>query len=203
VGFLAPQANSPDLGRGLTNGSYAALGQIAFRPSDAFNIGLTYVRAYQNSESGVNLLGSTGSFNANRPFGNFATTTNNYGIEALLRPSSKFDISGWVGYTTAEAEAGPFQGSDADIFYWASTIALRDFGSKGNVLGVVFGQPPKVTDSDVIEDPDTSYHLEAFYRLRLNDNIIITPGVLVIFNPEHNNNNDTIYVGTLRTTFTF
>ncbi len=203
VGFLAPQANSPDLGRGLTNGSYAALGQIAFRPSDAFNIGLTYVRAYQNSESGVNLLGSTGSFNANRPFGNFATTTNNYGIEALLRPSSKFDISGWVGYTTAEAEAGPFEGSDADIFYWASTIALRDFGSKGNVLGVVFGQPPKVTDSDVIEDPDTSYHLEAFYRLRLNDNIIITPGVLVIFNPEHNNNNDTIYVGTLRTTFTF
>ncbi|NJM70103.1 MAG: iron uptake porin [Scytonema sp. RU_4_4] len=203
VGFLAPQANSPELGRGLVNGSFAALGQISFRPSDAFNIGLTYVRTYQNSESGVNLLGSTGSFNANRPFGNFATTTNNYGIEALFRPSSKFGISGWVGYTTAEAEAGPFKGADADIFYWAGSIALRDFGSKGNVLGVVFGQPPKVTDSDVIEDPDTSYHLEAFYRLRVNGNIIITPGVLVIFNPEHNNNNDTIYVGTLRTTFTF
>jgi hypothetical protein len=203
VGFLAPQASNPGLGSGLINGSYAALGQIAFRPSDAFNIGLTYVRTYQNSESGVNLLGSTGSFNANRPFGNFATTTNNYGIEAVFRPSSKFDISGWVGYTTAEAEAGPFEGSNADIFYWAGSMALRDFGRQGNVLGVVFGQPPKVTSSDVIEDPDTSYHLEAFYRLRLNDNIILTPGVLVIFNPEHNNNNDTIYVGTLRTTFTF
>ena len=203
VGFLAPQASNPGLGSGLINGSYAALGQIAFRPSDAFNIGLTYVRTYQNSESGVNLLGSTGSFNANRPFGNFATTTNNYGIEAVFRPSSKFDISGWVSYTTAEAEAGPFEGSNADIFYWAGSMALRDFGRQGNVLGVVFGQPPKVTSSDVIEDPDTSYHLEAFYRLRLNDNIILTPGVLVIFNPEHNNNNDTIYVGTLRTTFTF
>jgi hypothetical protein len=203
VGFLAPQASNPGLGSGLVNGSYAALGQIAFRPSDAFNIGLTYVRTYQNSESGVNLLGSTGSFNANRPFGNFATTTNNYGIEAVFRPSSKFDISGWAGYTTAEAEAGPFEGANADIFYWAGSVALRDFGRQGNVLGVVFGQPPKVTDSDVIEDPNTSYHLEAFYRLRLNDNIILTPGVLVIFNPEHNNNNDTIYVGTLRTTFTF
>jgi hypothetical protein len=203
VGFLAPQGNNPDNGRGLINGSYAVIGQIGFHPSNAFNIGLTYVRSYFNSEGGVNLLGSTGSFNATRPFGNFATTTNNYSIAAFLRPSSKLDISGWVGYTTAEAESGPFEGSDADIFYWAGSIALRDFGSKGNVLAVVFGQPPKVTESDVIEDPDTSYHLEALYRLRINDNITITPGVLVIFNPEHNNNNNTIYVGTLRTTFTF
>ncbi|MEO1377904.1 MAG: carbohydrate porin, partial [Cyanobacteria bacterium J06635_10] len=33
--------------------------------------------------------------------------------------------------------------------------------------------------------------------------ISITPGLLVIFNPEHNNDNDTIYVGTVRTTFSF
>nr|MBA2749041.1 carbohydrate porin [Tatlockia sp.] len=43
----------------------------------------------------------------------------------------------------------------------------------------------------------------ALYRLQLNDNIAVTPGVLVILNPEHNDANDTIYVGTLRTTFTF
>ncbi|BAZ21570.1 carbohydrate-selective porin OprB [Kalymmatonema gypsitolerans NIES-4073] len=203
VGFLAPQAENPNLGRGLIKGSFAALGQIAFRPSDSFHIGLTYVHSYFNNEGGVNLLSSTGSFNANRPFGNFATTANNYGIEALFRPSSKFDISGWVGYTTAQAEAGPFEGSNADIFYWAGSMALRDLGSKGNILGVVFGQPPKVTSSDVIKDPNTSYHLEVLYRLRINDNINITPSLLVIFNPEHNNNNDTIYVGTLSTSFTF
>ncbi|WP_235927070.1 carbohydrate porin [Gloeocapsopsis dulcis] len=45
--------------------------------------------------------------------------------------------------------------------------------------------------------------MEGLYRLQLNQNIAITPGVLVIFNPEHNNANDTIYVGTLRTTFSF
>ncbi|PLZ79564.1 hypothetical protein CBP16_16350, partial [Fischerella thermalis WC217] len=38
---------------------------------------------------------------------------------------------------------------------------------------------------------------------QLTDNISITPGFLAIFNPEHNDNNDTVYVGTLRTTFTF
>lgn len=179
------------------------LGQIAFRPSKAFNVGLTYVRSYFNNEGGVNLLGSTGSFNASRPFGNFATTANNYGLEASFRPSSKLDISGWVGYTNAEAQAGPFEGAEADIFYWAGAIALKDLGKEGNVLGIVFGQPPKVTHSDVIEDPNTSYHLEALYRLRVNDNLSITPGVLVIFNPEHNNDNNTIYIGTIRTTFSF
>ncbi|KAF3890871.1 MULTISPECIES: iron uptake porin [Nostocales] len=203
VGFLAPQASDPSLGLGLFNGSYAALGQIAFRPSKAFNVGLTYVRSYFNNEGGVNLLGSTGSFNASRPFGNFATTANNYGLEASFRPSSKLDISGWVGYTNAEAQAGPFEGAEADIFYWAGAIALKDLGKEGNVLGIVFGQPPKVTHSDVIEDPNTSYHLEALYRLRVNDNLSITPGVLVIFNPEHNNDNNTIYIGTIRTTFSF
>jgi carbohydrate-selective porin OprB len=65
--------------------------------------------------------------------------------------------------------------------------------------------PPKVTSTDVAarDDRDTSYHLEALYRYKLNDKIAITPGLVVLFNPEHNRNNDTIYIGTLRTTFTF
>ncbi|GAB1540637.1 hypothetical protein NUACC21_33060 [Scytonema sp. NUACC21] len=205
VSYLAPQANNPGLGRGIFNGSYAVMGQIGFRPSQAFNLGLTYVRSYQNSEAEINLFTSTGSFLANRPFGNTATTANHYGVQAFVRPSSKFIISGWAGYSQAESEAddGPFENVDADIFYWAAGLALQDFGREGNTLGLIFGQPPKVTDSDVLEDKDTSYHLEALYKFRLTDNIAITPGLLVIFNPENNNNNDNIFVGTLRTTFTF
>ncbi|NEQ24091.1 MAG: carbohydrate porin, partial [Microcoleus sp. SIO2G3] len=41
------------------------------------------------------------------------------------------------------------------------------------------------------------------YKLQLTDNIAITPGAFVILNPEHNDVNDTIFVGTFRTTFTF
>ena len=80
---------------------------------------------------------------------------------------------------------------------------MKDFGREGNVLGVIFGQPPKVTGGSVGSEPDTSYHLEGLYKMRLTDNIAVTPGLLVIFNPEHNSDNDTIYVGTLRTTFSF
>ncbi|MBW4478403.1 MAG: iron uptake porin [Tolypothrix brevis GSE-NOS-MK-07-07A] len=205
VGYQAGSAENPDLGRGLINGSYSAFGQLAFKPSKAFTIAATYARTYQNSEGagGVNLFSSTGNVNANRPFGNFATTANNYGIEALIRPSSRFTLAGWVGYTTAEAEAGPFSGANADILYWAASLALQDFGSEGNTLGIIFGQPPTVTSSDVIEDRDSTYHLEGLYKMQLNDNIAITPGLLVIFSPEGNSDNDTTYVGTLRTTFTF
>ncbi|HBE34131.1 MAG TPA: carbohydrate porin, partial [Cyanobacteria bacterium UBA11368] len=53
------------------------------------------------------------------------------------------------------------------------------------------------------EDDDTTYHLEAFYRIQATNNISITPGVFVLLNPEHNDNNSTIYVGTIRTTFSF
>jgi len=70
----------------------------------------------------------------------------------------------------------------------------------------VVGQPPKITHNsfgDAFEDQDTSLHLEAFYHLQITDNLAITPGLFLITNPEHNNNNDKIYIGTVRTTFTF
>jgi ubiquinone biosynthesis protein UbiJ len=207
VGYLAGgrtnDASSPLAGEGLFDGNYSALAQIAFQPSESFNVGLTYVRTYQNSQGGVNLFESTGSAFASQPFGAVATSSNNYGAQVNFRASSKLAIGGWVGYTTAEAEAGP--DADADIWYWMANLALRDFGKEGNLLGIFFGQPPKVTSNDIgaREDDGTSYHLEALYRYQLTDNIAVTPGVLVIFNPEHNDNNDTVYVGTLRTTFTF
>ncbi len=73
----------------------------------------------------------------------------------------------------------------------------------------MFGVPPYVADNQFVsdnnrrQDDDISYHLEAFYRYKLNDNIAITPGLITIFNPEGNSNNSNIYLGVVRTTFTF
>ena len=213
VGYIANNANNPGNGTGLFDGSFAALGQIAFRPTKAIGIGLTYARTYDkgngtggvNGASGVSLFDGTGSTGANQPFGNVPTAANHYGVEASFRASDKFTISGWAGLTDAEDKFRP-GGNNATVFDYAVTLAIQDVGPEGSQLGLIFGQPPKVTNNDyavVGEDRDTSYHIEALYRLQLNDNIAVTPGVLVILNPEHNNANDTIYVGTLRTTFTF
>ena len=53
------------------------------------------------------------------------------------------------------------------------------------------------------EDEATSLHFEFFYRFKVNDNIWLTPGFFFVTNPGHIANNDTIYVGTIRTTFRF
>ena len=203
VGYLAPTAENPTEGFGLFDGAYAALGQVAFRPSDNFSIGLTYAHTYQNQESGINVFESTGSNLASEPFGNIATSANHYGAEASLRVTPGFTLSGWFGFSEIQAEAGPNEDDNAEAINYAVTLALQDFGGEGNTLGLIFGQPPKITDSDLAEDEDTSYHLEALYKLQLTDEIAVTPGVLVILNPEHNDDNDTIYVGTVRTTFSF
>jgi hypothetical protein len=205
--YLARRPSDPNDPNGVFNGANSVFGQVDFQPSKSFNVGASYARTYRNTGGGnrVNLTRSTGSRFGEAPFGNVATTANHYSVQANFRPSSKLTVGGWAGYTTAKALTGPNDGADADIFYWAANLGIRDFGTKNSLLGIIFGQPPKITDNDIDnrEDPDTSYHLEALYRLQLNDNVSVTPGLLVIFNPEHNDNNDTIYVGTLRTTFSF
>jgi len=53
------------------------------------------------------------------------------------------------------------------------------------------------------EDEATSLHFEFFYRFKVSDNISVTPGFFFVTNPGHIEDNDTIYVGTIRTTFRF
>ncbi len=204
---LGDNASSPADEQGLFNGSNTAFAQIQFKPTKQLGIGLAYARTYQNTpgDDSINLLNSTGSSFASDPFNGAATTSNNYGVQASFQPSDRIVISGWAGLTNAEAQSGVNEGDDADIFYWSANVGIKDFGAEGNVLGIIVGQSPRVTDNDTPdrEDNDTSFHLEGLYKMKLTDNIAVTPGLIVIFNPEHNSDNDTIYVGTIRTTFKF
>ncbi|MBE9238450.1 iron uptake porin [Anabaena aphanizomenioides LEGE 00250] len=197
------EAANPAIGEGLFDGSSTIFGQLAFKPNKALNLGFTYAQSYQTAGE-VDLFGSTGSRKANNPFDNTdKVESDNYGVQLTFNPSAKITLGGWAGYTTANALTGNTN-RDADMFYWGTTLGWKDFGREGNTLGLVFGQPPKVTGgSGITKEASTSYHLEGLYKMKLTDNILITPGLLVIFNPNHNDNNDTIYVGTLRTTFSF
>jgi hypothetical protein len=205
LGYLADNASDPASARGLFNGSNAALAQIAFKPSSAIDVGLTYVRSYDRGGN-VNVTSGTGSLLASQPFGGgAATSSDQFGLESSIRLTPGFTLAGWAGYTKAHLESR-VTNADADIWNWAVTLAFPDLGKKGNLAGIVLGQPPKVTNSSLgnaREDRDTSFHVEGLYRYQLSNNISITPGIIVIFNPENNSANDTVYVGTIRTTFTF
>ena len=215
LGYAVPRVggvetvNSPAANNGLFNGSNVIFSQLAFKPSDGLNLGLIYARSYHSAGNGVSA--NTGSGFANVPFGaGTQVSADNYSVLASVDLSKSFVLSGWAGYTSANRE-GAIAGK-ADIWNYAMTLAARDFGAKGNTLGFVVGVPPKVTSNNLAistanpsgrRDNDTSLHLEAFYKYKLSDNITVTPGILMLLNPEHNAANPTQYLGTVRTTFSF
>jgi carbohydrate-selective porin OprB len=86
-------------------------------------------------------------------------------------------------------------------------LHFTDLFRQGNSAGLLFGQPLYRTSAggaaNLPDNRTTPYHLEAYYRFQVTDNISVTPGAFVLFNPEGNSNNDTTTVGVLRTTFTF
>jgi carbohydrate-selective porin OprB len=86
------------------------------------------------------------------------------------------------------------------------SLGFPDLGKEGNLAGIIFGMEPKVTGSSINEisrDRDTSYHIEAFYQYKVTDNITITPGVIWLTAPDHNNDNDDVVIGAVRTTLSF
>src|SRR5919202_1595138 len=221
VGYLAGAGNDPGEDAGLFNGSYSALGQVTFQPIKGFSVAATYVHAYSsnpdsaigNAALGGALGHGTGSIgsqvnNTQRP-----VVSNSYGVEASFSFTPQLSLSGWAGYTDAIVLG---RGS-ADVWNYAATLAINDFGTKGSTLGFVVGMEPKLTGTSnqtvatLIngvnggrrKDPDTGLHVEGFYRFALTKNITITPGVIWLTAPGHNEDNDDIFIGTVRTTFTF
>jgi Carbohydrate-selective porin, OprB family/S-layer homology domain len=202
AGYLADDADQ--VKSGLFGGAHAAIAQLTVDLGKTAGFGLSYIRSYNSLDT------ATGSERANDPFRNRSNniTADSWGLQGAIGLGRKLALSGWVGFTRAAAKDLP-NNPTANIVNWAAMLSFPDLGKEGNLGGIVFGQPPKVTNNEFIfrrqnyTDRDTTFHLEAFYRHRVNDFISITPGLLVLFNPEHNRNNDTLYIGTIRTTFSF
>ncbi|MEM6840346.1 MAG: iron uptake porin [Cyanobacteria bacterium P01_C01_bin.120] len=197
--YLAGDASNSESGAGLFGGAYTALGQVTLRPTSDLTVGLTYTRSRNAIAIG------TSSEIANDPFGGASDSIigNSYGLQASWLVNPDIRIGGWIGLVDTTATDLP-DNPDADIFYYALNVGLPDLGGEGNLAGFVFGQPPRVVQHQFgLEDPDTSLHFEGFYRFQVNKHLAITPGLFVITNPEHNGQNDTIVVGTVRTVFSF
>ncbi|WP_199248663.1 iron uptake porin [[Phormidium] sp. ETS-05] len=174
-GGSANDAPSPLPGGGIFGSTYSAYAQVTVSPTPDLDLAFAYVNAYYSTNE-VNLAGGTGSREAIQPFGPVATAANHFGLQGSYH-FSPLSLSGWVGYTNAEAKAGQRQGDNASIWNWAVTMVVEDLGKEGGLLGLSFGQPPKLTHVDG-GDPngDTSLHFQAFYRYPVTKKIDITPG---------------------------
>ncbi len=215
VGYLANNAANPAAGNGLFNGAYGAIAQVTFKPSAALALGLTYIHSYNNDFSANGSVGSSLA-NFRNPNGTVARSilgslpfsTNAFGAEVSFKVSPKLVLNGSVGYTNARSEDTVIDGK-FDIWNWAIGLAVPDLGKKGSLAGVIVGIEPKVTGGSGLlnttfgKDADTSLHIEAFYQYALSDHIAITPGIVWLTAPNHNNANSDVVIGTIRTTFTF
>ena len=219
AGYIAPNGSDPSEGNGLFNGSYSAMGQIAFKPTDNFKVGATYVRGYDTSPfRGSFLWGGTGTNLGNlRLTGANGLTvggvpidladepviTNSFGGALQWDINSKISLRGWFSYTDADLQDG-----DATILNYAGALVFPDLGKEGNLGAVVVGAEPYLDDLDLdlgsTDFPDDiPLHVEAFYKYQLTDNISLTPGIVWLVSPNQDNDNDDIFIGALRTTFTF
>ncbi|MDX2214533.1 MAG: iron uptake porin, partial [Oculatellaceae cyanobacterium bins.114] len=218
VGYGAGENNSPDQNDGLFNGDYGIIAQLTARSllGGNLDIGLTYVNAYIDTEDDPANPPGNRDISGLRPWGlgsrlarvdvDRPLSSNSYGVAVNYKFSPTFQLGGWVGYSYVRAIGA----GDANVLNFAVTLALPDFLGEGNLGGLIFGMQPRLTESDDSlglgvdgEDIDTGFHIEGFYRLAVTDNIDITPGIIWLTAPNHNEDNDDIFVGTIRTTFRF
>ena len=209
VSYLAGNAQSPvtsapnasgESNGGLFGGTASLLSQIVFKPYKGGQVAVTYVR---NDAPLGNIQSGAGSVFAQSPFGlGQGFSADSVGVQGTFRLADQFAIGGWAGYTRAN-ESGT--ANKADIINAAANITVFDLIKEGSQLGFIVGLPPQVTDNDVAArvDPSTSIHLEGLFQFPVNDNIKVTPGVIYIINPNHDNTNSDVLAGVLRTTFSF
>lgn len=203
---------------GLFGGNYTAGTQLTVAPTDNLDIGIHYL--FSHTPDG-NLRTGIGDTQLNSPFVPYtAFDTHAVGTTIAWRVNENLQIGGWGGWTSSDPVDLP---GTVETTNWAVFAAFPNLFRPGNLGGVLVGQPPKITSSNLPDGynlpnfaipnfetgggaggrEDTSLHLELFYRAQINDNISLTPGVFLIFNPNHNADNDTLIVGAMRATFRF
>jgi len=205
-------AGSSNFG-GLFGGRYTAGAQLTLAPTDNIDIGIDYIYSHSSND----LLGTgIGDGQLISPFApSRAFNTHAVGTTVAWRVNENLQLGGWGGFSSSKPVN--LSGS-VETTNWMVFAALPNLGKAGNLGGILVGQPPKINSSSLPDGfnfpnfsnggtpggrKDTSWHVELFYRAQLNDRFSLTPGLLVVFNPDHNTANDPLIVGALRATFRF
>lgn len=227
IGYLAPKGFNPNPGEGgggFFRGDYSALAQLNFAVGNV-SLAATYIHSYfrpgnfgfdNGLANGVtDVSGFVGTNFANN-FAENPVSANSYGLQASMQLSPRFGLSGWVGMTDVNLLRSDRPGvgrGEGRIWNYAVTLAFPDLFKAGNLGGIVLGAQPYMTNFDPggdnnsydIDGENIPWHVEAFYKYQINDNISLTPGVVWLINPNQNRfvGTEDAVIGTLRATFTF
>ncbi len=205
LAYGAKAGSSPSEGAIFGKDNWVAGGQFLFLLGNSAQTGLTAI--YGSSPNGR--LGTfTGSGAADASgFINQRSNIGAVGGSFQWRVTPRFTFATWGGVMGAYASKTQ---SGAASTTFAVALGFPDLVQQGDLLGIVVGQPPSLVQYDDFSastglpgGKDFSLHAEAFYRFNLSDSVSVTPGFFLVTNPGNFASNNTIYIGTIRTTFRF
>ncbi len=198
--YLAGNGNQPSaatgVNRGLFGDPYQATAELEFAPKNAdgdkpFAIKLLYTNGAVN-----NAKINTGGVNVEWKFAKGAALFGRYGFGTIDNGVALSTLNSYTsglftgGATSTDTSLSPQT--------WMFGFAFPDLFKEGALAGIAVGQP--LITSAIGNATQTN--LELFYNFPVSSNIRITPDVQFVFNP-NNVSGSTIFVGTLRTVFSF
>ena len=210
------------LGAGLFDGSVVASTQLTLKPVEQLDLGLNYAYSFHELNilaTGLSRFSATPlaipdqTINADGTVNIGGIVDTSIGIHSIGTSFNwnvvpGISLTGYGSYFFVNSESGA--DASSEFLSWMTGVHFTDLLKEGNKAGLIFGQPLNRVDAGGVAEltePDVDraipYHLEAFFNYKINNNLSITPGGFILFNPEGNENNDTTAVGVLRTTFTF
>ncbi|WP_017305204.1 iron uptake porin [Spirulina subsalsa] len=216
--YAATLANEPS--QGLFSGPYTAGVQLFLTPAPTVDVALNYIHSYSGVLGGF--LGTGAGDDQVSAINGSRLSTNAFGAMVNWEMTPAVEWVSWVGFTDSRllSHSGRVQ-----TVNWMFGVQFPDLLGPGNYGGVFFGQPPRITGTNLRSNgqlsgnvpsllagtfglsnagrQDRTLHLEGFYRWRVTDHISITPGVVVLLNPGHNRGSNPLVIGALRTTFSF
>ncbi|MEG4967642.1 iron uptake porin [Microcoleus sp. B6-A1] len=199
--------------QGLFGGTNTSTAELTFSPSDRANLRFLYSRS--NIQQIGGLIGAPNG----RPINGLAddgfggrlgnATANTYSFNFDWSLSRRFGLFGRYGY----AETNIFPKTDRPdgtikTQSYMLGFALPDFLKKGAVFTASFLVPFDVTGGRRFlvsggGNGGNQYEIEATYYLPVTENFSLVPAFYAIWNANNFDNNPTIFVGNLRTQFSF
>jgi hypothetical protein len=201
--------------RGLFQSTNTISAELAYSPSPSFNFRFLYTRSNLNPTNGF----AGGSAGEPLPYGyaddGFGGRVRDSTADAFIANfdwliTPRFGIFGRYSYgrTNINPVNPLLAGGDVKVQSFQAGLGFPDLGKKG-ALGVIsFVMPYDYTDGQEFllsgnGDGGTQYDLEVSYYYPLNKNIAIVPSFYAIFNANNFESNPTVFIGNIRTQFSF
>lgn len=204
------QRGSSDASRGLFGEGYGTVARATVNLKK-FRLEVVYIHGYSPAQ-GINTLSGS---NASKVQGAGPVNSNTFIISSGVEIFNNVGLGGSVGFSNARTLGTGTKGN-AHVMDYRANLYLNSLFTEGDFGGLIVGIQPKLihTSNDSVaraiglpegqrNDRDTGWHIEAFYSFPVNDNITITPGVVWLTAPNHDERNSDVIFGGVRTTFTF